>query len=219
MTAQHLIGQRVSLRAGHCTVLNQASFEIPLDGITLLRGANGAGKTTFLRALLGLHPIEHGTLHLLGHSPRQARRFIGYMPQKMDDHAPMLPVISHVIACLTGMRWGLPWSQQSRRDAITLLSLTGADHLTDRPLGVLSGGERQRVALAQALAHQPRLLILDEPLAALDARTRRTSMELFSHLNRTLGTALLMTAHESLDGIDISSALRDIWLDGGQLRA
>ncbi|WP_018979878.1 metal ABC transporter ATP-binding protein [Saccharibacter floricola] len=217
MTTPCLFGRKLLLQVGPCTVLNDADFDLPLNGITILRGANGVGKTSFLRAILGLTPLQAGTLLLDHKPPKQARHCIGYMPQKAGQQAPMLPVISHVIACIAGQSWGLSWSRAPRREALRLLTITGAVHLADRPLGVLSGGERQRVALAQALAHQPRLLILDEPLAALDPQARDANRILFSELYNRYDIALLMTAHSALEADDFSCPAHEIWLEEGQL--
>lgn len=217
MTIPLISAHDVCLNTGACTIFNHAYFDLPLEGITLLRGANGAGKTTFLRALLGLEKLQCGSLKLLNTSPKKARHHIGYMPQKTENHAPMLPVLSHLIASLTGTKWGFSLSSHSQKEAMHLLSLTGADHLATRPLGVLSGGERQRVALAQALVHHPHFLILDEPLAALDRQARHDTIALWAHLNTTFNMPLLMTAHETLELAHFPLPVKEIWLREGKL--
>lgn len=217
MKKAHLSCRDVSLRVGQHPVLSHASLELPLNGLTILRGRNGAGKTCFLRALTGILPLQGGEILVNGHPPAEARHHCGYMPQRTDDTAPMLPVISHVMACVKGSCWGLPHPGRTRRKAEALLSETDALSLADRPLGVLSGGERQRVALAQALASSPNLLILDEPFAALDHGSHEALLQLFTRLHQQKGMDLLMTVHGPLATSGLPLPVREITLGEGAL--
>ena len=207
----------VSFQVGHHLILDHVTLELPLKGLTILRGRNGAGKTCFLRALTGLLPVQGGSLLINGLPPAEARHHCGYMPQRADDTAPMLPVISHVMASLKGTCWGLPRPSVTRQKAEALLSETGALPLANRPLGVLSGGERQRVALAQALASSPDLLILDEPFAALDRKGHDTLLQLFSQLHQQKRVNLLITAHGALTTEGLPLPVREIVLKNGGL--
>lgn len=189
---------RARLCAGTKTILDDVTLTIPLAGITLLSGRNGAGKSTFLKACLGLVRMQGGTLLIDGEAPAIARRRIGYMPQGLSDTALMIPAISHVMAAMQGTCWGIPLPFGKRRsDAERLLALTGALSFARRPLGLLSGGERQRVCLARALVDTPGLLLLDEPLAALDHEAQRQIVSLLETLTRDLNVAILMTSHET----------------------
>ncbi|MCX5616442.1 ATP-binding cassette domain-containing protein [Bombella sp. TMW 2.2559] len=217
MKKAHLACHDVSFQVGRHLILNHATLDLPLKGLTILRGRNGAGKTCFLRALMGLLPIQGGTLLINNLPPAKARHHCGYMPQRADETAPMLPVISHVMACLKGTCWGLPHPGRTRRKTEQLLAEVDALPLADRPLGVLSGGERQRVALAQALANSPGLLILDEPFAALDHKSHDALLQLFTRLHQQKGMNLLITAHGSLSTKDLPLPVRDITLREGAL--
>ncbi|MBF0849891.1 ATP-binding cassette domain-containing protein [Gluconobacter sp. R75690] len=193
-----LVLRDVTLTAGSTCVLRDASLTVPLSGMTLLSGRNGAGKSTLLRAMLGLIPLQGGEILTHGLPPAQARQHIGYMPQSVTDAALLLPAVSHVRAAVDGLRWGLPLRLRPRREeADRLLALTGASAFAHRPLGLLSGGERQRVGLAQALAGKPDLLLLDEPLAALDQAGQEQTVRLLTDLTERLGIGIVLTSHET----------------------
>lgn len=148
-------------------------LDVPLDGVTVLFGPSGAGKTTVLRAVAGLDRAG-GRVVVDGRTWDDGTRFVparrrrvGYLSQE-PTLFPHLDVDTNVGYGLAGV---VPRSRRTQvvRDA---LEAAGAGHLTGRRVTGLSGGEAQRVALARALAPGPRLLLLDEPLSALDAPTR-----------------------------------------------
>jgi molybdate transport system ATP-binding protein len=154
-----------------------AELAVP-DGtaVTVLFGPSGSGKTTLLRALAGLEPLDGGRITARGALwndgsrvvvPARQRR-VGYLFQ---DHA-LFPHLSVTANVAYGLR-DVPRRDRADR-ARSALAAAQAAHLTDRMVGQLSGGEAQRVALARALAPRPDLLLLDEPLSALDAATRTT---------------------------------------------
>jgi len=98
---------------------------------------------------------------------------------------------------LDGERWGIPWpSRSARKEVERVLDLTGAADYADRPFSVLSGGEKQRITLAQALLGNPRLLILDEPLASLDPKNQKLLVECISRVRKETGTTILFIAHD-----------------------
>ena len=199
----NLFLDQVTLCAGAKTILDNVTLTVPMTGVTLLAGRNGSGKSTFLKACLGLVRLQSGVLLLKGQLPELACRQIGYMPQGLSDTALMIPAISHVMAAMKGARWGIPLPSRARREeAERLLALTGALSFARRPLGLLSGGERQRVCLAQALTDNPKMLLLDEPLAALDHEAQHQIVSLLDTLTRDLGISILLTSHETeaLDG-------------------
>ena len=191
----------------------------PGETVALL-GPNGAGKTTLLWAIAGLVAIDRGHVRLddvLLDDPEQAtwipteRRRIGFVFQ---DHA-LFPHLSALDNIAFGLRAGGVRRAEARRQAHAWLERMGlAAHAAARPRE-LSGGEAQRVALARALAISPRLLLLDEPLAALDATTRiGVRRDLRRHLDSFAGSRLLVT-HDPLDAVALAD--RVIVLEGGHV--
>jgi molybdate transport system ATP-binding protein len=192
---------QATLRLARPTFSLEAEFEVPPGRTLVLVGESGAGKTTVLRLLAGLERPDSGRIVLDGevwydgalgtHLPPQ-QRDVGWVPQ---DYAlfPHLSVRENLRFGLTAR--GVPrTAQDARLDAA--LEQVGITDLAARPVSSLSGGQQQRVALARALAPEPRLLLLDEPLAALDLRTRRLVRgELRRLLAATAGPAILVTHH------------------------
>jgi zinc/manganese transport system ATP-binding protein len=177
-------------------ILRDVSFSLEAGEVTGLIGMNGAGKTTLLRAVLGLQPVSSGQVHLAG--GRLGRRSIGYVPQKVVLD-PDLPVRARDLVELgmDGRRLGLPLRSQSKRAAVdTLLSSVDALHLAEARVGGLSGGEQQRVLIAHALARQPRLLLLDEPLANLDLPSTQGTVRLLGRIAREQKVAILLSTHD-----------------------
>ncbi|MFJ9528745.1 ABC transporter permease [Streptomyces cyaneofuscatus] len=177
-------------------------------------GPNGAGKTTLLRALLGLTPRAHAQLRL-GESDVTAlpphRRGVAWVPQ---DGA-LFPHLSAVSNTAYGLRThGVPRAE-ARREAQSWLDRLGVGHLAHRKPGQLSGGQAQRVALARALAARPRLLLLDEPLAALDQTTRaHVRHTLRRHLAEFGGVCLIVT-HDPVEAVSLAD--RVLVLDDGRV--
>lgn len=193
--------QDVSVQLGGRLIWSGATFKIePGEFVTIL-GPNGAGKSTLLRLLLGLARPSGGGVTVLGRTPRRGNPAIGYVPQRRLIDAD-LPVRGRdlVMLGLNGLRWGfsLPgaaWRQQRERAAETLEAV-GATAYADRPIGQLSGGEQQRLFLAQALVGEPRLLLLDEPLASLDLRSQEGIASIVSRLARERGFTVMMVTHD-----------------------
>ncbi|MFD7783777.1 ABC transporter permease [Streptomyces nojiriensis] len=181
--------------------------ELTLDaepGTTIaVVGENGAGKTTLLRALLGLTPRAHAALRLGDDDVTTLpphKRQVAWVPQ---DGA-LFPHLTAVANTAYGLRArGVPRAR-ARREARTWLDRLGVLHLADRRPAQLSGGQAQRVALARALAARPRLLLLDEPLAALDQTTRaRVRHTLRTHLAGFGGVCLIVT-HDPVEAVSLA---------------
>ncbi|WP_188944588.1 metal ABC transporter ATP-binding protein [Nakamurella endophytica] len=165
-------------------------------------GANGSGKTSLLRVLLGQQPLRHGSARIAGAPVRRGSGLVGYVPQRVAiDAAAAVRVRDLVRLGVDGHRWGPPFTvgaaRRRLRDTVDrLLADVGAAHLADVPVAQLSGGELQRVRVAQALATDPLLLLCDEPLAALDPAHQQEVAALIDRRRRDRDTAVLFVTHE-----------------------
>ncbi|MFI8434048.1 ABC transporter permease [Streptomyces sp. NPDC079020] len=166
-------------------------------------GPNGAGKTTLLRALLGLTPRAHAELRLGGADVTALpphRRGVAWVPQ---DGA-LFPHLNALTNTAYGLRARGVARGEARREAQAWLDRLGVGHLAHRKPAQLSGGQAQRVALARALAARPRLLLLDEPLAALDQTTRaHVRHTLRGHLADFGGVCLIVT-HDPVEAVSLA---------------
>jgi zinc/manganese transport system ATP-binding protein len=182
-------------------VWSGASFSAaPGEFLTVL-GPNGAGKSTLLRMVLGLLPPAAGTLRVFGEPPRRGNPGIGYVPQRRAlDSDLAIGAADMVSLGIDGHRWGSrlsPRARRQREDVVRqALAAVGAAGLARRPIGRLSGGEQQRLQLAQALVSQPRLLLLDEPLASLDLRSQQEVSQLVAELQAEFGFTVVLVTHD-----------------------
>jgi ABC-2 type transport system ATP-binding protein len=157
----------LSKRYRRVTALSDCTITVPEGRISALIGPNGAGKTTLLRLLAGLARPSSGEVTVLGGTPRQDPAFlagIGFLAQEIPLYR-RLSAEDHIRA---GAHLNPRWDGGSARDRLRGLNIP-----LDRAVGTLSGGQRAQVGLAMALAKRPRLLLLDEPVAALDPLARR----------------------------------------------
>jgi molybdate transport system ATP-binding protein len=204
------VGDRVSLAARILIKRDKFSLDLTLNAepgeVVALLGPNGAGKTTALRALAGLLPLQDGEIMLDGaridRDPPEERRIgVVFQDYLLFPHLTALDNVAFGPRCRRVPR------RQAREQALQWLSRVGlADHVRRKPRQ-LSGGQAQRVALARALATEPKLLLLDEPLAALDARTRLdTRAQLRQHL-AAFGGATVLVTHDPLDALMLADRL------------
>jgi zinc/manganese transport system ATP-binding protein len=179
-------------------ILHDVSFAVQPGEFVGLIGSNGAGKTTLLRVLLGLQASTSGTVSFGGGLPGRRAGVIGYLPQKVALDTD-LPLRARDVVSLgfDGQRLGIPLPSRRRRALVDeLLAAVGATAFADTRVGQLSGGQQQRVLIAHALASEPRLLLLDEPLANLDIRSAQEIVELLARIGRDRGVAVLLSAHD-----------------------
>jgi molybdate/tungstate transport system ATP-binding protein len=184
---------QVTLRQGMFS-LERVSLEIPTGQYGVLMGKTGTGKTSLLEAVCGLRAVTAGSIHLLGRDVtalRPAARGVGYVPQDGSLFS-RLTVREHLAFALVVRRWS--WAAIERRVG-ELASLLGIEYLLDRRPQGLSGGEIQRVALGRALAMRPGVLLLDEPLSAVDEDTRGEMYELLLSVRRQTQTTVLHVTH------------------------
>jgi ABC-2 type transport system ATP-binding protein len=175
------------------TALDDLTVEVP-RGLVGLVGANGAGKTTMFRLMLGLARPSEGRLEVCGvdvaADPIEVRSRLGYMPE--HECLPLDQTAADVVATF-GELSGLP-ARDARQRASDILDLVGLDEARFRPIGGFSTGMRQRTKLAQAIVADPELVLLDEPTAGLDPLGREEMLMLVARLG-TFGISVLMATH------------------------
>jgi zinc/manganese transport system ATP-binding protein len=188
----------VSVVRGGRLIWSEGTFEVPAGGITAVIGSNGSGKTTLLQVILGLTRVASGEVLVLGKPAGEATDAIGYVPQNYAAAAGnAVRACDAVLLGLTGNRWGFARvSPDERRRVEEILAAVGATPFARRRLSQLSGGQRQRVAIAEALVGRPQLLILDEPLTALDLRNQREIVRLLATIRDEFGVTILVVAHD-----------------------
>nr|WP_313775037.1 ATP-binding cassette domain-containing protein [Mycobacterium sp.] len=193
-----LVFDDVSVVRGGRLIWSEGTFTIPSGGIVAVIGSNGSGKSTLLQVVLGLLPVASGSVSVLGGRPGANNDQIGYVPQDYVAGAgEVIRARDAVMLGLTGRRWGLRRNTRDDRDRVTeALRAVEAEDFADRRVSQLSGGQRQRIALANALVSRPQLLILDEPLAALDLRTQHEIVALLARLNTEYDVTILVVAHD-----------------------
>ncbi|MEZ4505113.1 MAG: metal ABC transporter ATP-binding protein [Thermomicrobiales bacterium] len=180
-------------------VLSGVDLRIPSGHFVGLIGPSGAGKTTLLRTIVGLTPRVSGTVEVSG-SPvtfGDPPANVGYVPQVgvIDWSFPVTVENVVVMGKHRQMGW-LPWpSKRDKRDVAEILDRLGIGDLAKRHIRDLSGGQQQRTFLARALISKPDLLILDEPTASVDIRTRDEILHLLAEINET-GISIVITTHE-----------------------
>jgi zinc transport system ATP-binding protein len=188
----------LSVYAGDRLLVDQVELHLHGGRLTALVGPNGAGKTTLLRAILGQLPTRAG-LTCLDHqgAPLAAPPRIGFVPQNLQID-PDLPLSVVELFAAYGCRhpiWVSLPGNYVRRVAARLDRVVAA-HLLHRRAGSLSGGEWQRVLLALALENDPNLLLLDEPVSAMDANGRKAFYDTVSALCHGLGISVLLVSHD-----------------------
>ena len=183
----------LSKHYGSVVALDSVDFSVG-DGITGLLGPNGAGKSTAIKLFLGLLQPTKGTAEVMGAMPYHdvnARSLLGYMPEH-----DCLPTSVNASEFLTHMAQvsGLPPAQARTRAADTMRHV-GLDEARYRSMGEYSTGMKQRVKLAQAIVHDPRLVLLDEPTAGLDPGGREEMLDLVRRTGRDFGISIVFSSH------------------------
>jgi ABC-type Mn2+/Zn2+ transport system ATPase subunit len=182
--------ERVTCAYDRTPVLVDADLDVGEGDFIGVVGPSGSGKTTMLRALLGAVRPQRGRVW------RRPGLTVGYVPQieTVNWNFPVTVLETVLMARTAGRR--LPWpSPAERREAGAVLARLGLAGLSQRHIRELSGGQQQRIFIARALLAQPQLLLLDEPTAGVDVRTRHEVLHLLAELNAG-GLAILLTTHD-----------------------
>jgi zinc/manganese transport system ATP-binding protein len=193
-------------RMGGQTIWSDVSLIVRAGEFVAILGPNGVGKSTLLKAILGLVPLAAGQARVLGARPKTGNAAIGYLPQRHAfDPGARVRGVDIVRLGWDGDRWGvplpaaLPWAHRSRaarRRVREVIDLVGAQSYANRPVGQSSGGEQQRLLIAQALVRRPELLLLDEPLDSLDVTSQASISALIQSVCRSEAVAVMLVAHD-----------------------
>ena len=178
-------------------VLEAVNFQIDRGEMVGIIGPNGSGKSTLIKTVLGLVKPLRGDVSILGSKGAPERHLVGYTPQTelVDWDFPV--TVADVALMGRYSRRGLfrRTTNEDREAADAALELVKIFELRDRLIGELSGGQRRRVLLARAMAHKPELLLLDEPMAGLDATTQHQLLDLLDEL-RAKGATVVLSTHD-----------------------
>lgn len=194
----------------------EVAAQLPSSGITAIFGVSGAGKTSLINAIVGLSRPQRGQIVLNERTLFDAERRIFLPPEKrrvgyVFQDARLFPHYR----VKGNLQYGMPASMQSQFDM--LVSLLGIEHLLGRYPLTLSGGEKQRVAIGRALLSAPEILLMDEPLAALDLPRKRELMPYLLRLAKQVNIPILYVSHSMEEILQLAG--RVLILDNGQVKA
>lgn len=181
-------------------VLERVSFRIEPGEFVALVGPNGSGKSTLLKILLGLLRPDSGEVRLFGTEPDRFddRWRLGYVPQRPALPRDFPATVEEVVSAgrLANRGWHRRLRSDDRDEIAHAITSVALDDLRDRRIGELSGGQQQRAFIAKAFAGQPELLVLDEPVAGVDAESQHRFAGSLTHLVDEHGAAVLLVSHE-----------------------
>jgi zinc transport system ATP-binding protein len=178
------------------TVLEGVNLDIRQGDFIAMIGPNGGGKTTLLKLILGLLKPGKGSIRVLGDTTEKASHQIGYVPQDVHINRGF-PITAMDIVLMGKLQPDRRWaksSAQDRQEALNALKRLEIETFANSKIGELSGGQRQRVFIARALVSQPKLLLLDEPTASIDAKGQAEFYSLLKTLNKDI--PILVVSHD-----------------------
>jgi molybdate transport system ATP-binding protein len=206
---QVTVALQMQLRVRRGDFVLDAALQVRQGEILALLGPNGSGKSTLLGALAGLIPLESGTVRVAGRTISDTDRRVAVPPEHrgvglLGQEPLLFPHLSAIDNVAFGRQSQGVRRPDARAEAVGWLSAVGLDGLGNRKSSQLSGGQQQRVAIARALAAQPRVLLLDEPLAAVDVPTASVLRQLLRERLAATGTAAIFVTHDVLDAIVVA---------------
>ncbi len=209
-------GRHVVVSRGDTVALRESDFTVPPGSITAVIGPNGSGKSTLLHAIAGLLPIDSGSLSVLGATPQRSQPQIAYVlqystPQKGSPLTVEEAVMMGRYPTMGFLRRPSSRDRERVRAAMERLDIA---HLSRRHLTELSGGQRQRVYVAQGIAQDHTLLLLDEPLTGLDITSAKT-IDAIIHDEPQHGCSVILTTHD----LEEAQAADHVILTGGRVIA
>ncbi len=163
-------------------------------------GPNGGGKSTLIKLILGILKPSKGSISIFNNTPTKARNrgLIGYLPQRIEADLDW-PISVREVVSLARTCHRKPWAKPSVEDREAIdrsLELVDLQDLADRPIGALSGGQLQRAMIARAIAIEPKLLVLDEPMVGVDIAGQQRFGQLINTLQERLGLTVIVVSHD-----------------------
>lgn len=193
---------------GQTPALTKISLQVEEGEFLGIMGPNGGGKSTLLKVMLGLVPVTSGSIKIYNKDRKDSRSLVGYVPQfaTMDKRFPISVFEVVLTGCIKkSLSPFFRFSNQDKENAYEQLEKVGIQNLANRQISQLSGGEFQKLLIARALAVQPRILLLDEPTASVDAKSREQIYHLLGELNKEM--TIILVTH---DLMAISSNVRSL---------
>ena len=192
-------------------VLRDVSFKLEKGGFLGIIGTNGAGKSTLIKLILGMLPMQSGKISLFGRDIKNgiARDKIGYVSQKALSFNTDFPAtVREVVMANLYSKRGLfrRYTKEDYEKFDTVIKQVGMQEYANKLIGQLSGGQQQRVFIARALVSSPELLLMDEPVAGIDAPSAEEIMSIISKLNKS-GITIVMTNHDTPSLVRAASSL------------
>lgn len=194
MTLKAVEINNLSIKYNEQLVLNVINFSIEENDFVAIIGPNGGGKSTLLKVILGILTPNTGEVKVFGKEPKKARDLMGYLPQNLDfDRDFPINVLETV---LTGRYHGLfkNYTKEDQKAVLHALKDVEMQDFKDRQISKLSGGQMQRVFIARAIVREPKLLIMDEPMASIDPEMQHSFYELMSRLKDKM--AIVLVSHD-----------------------
>lgn len=194
MTQKAVEMKNVSLKFNEQPVLHDINLTINKKDFIAIIGPNGGGKSTLLKIMLGLLTPDTGEVRVFGRKPKKARDLMGYLPQNVSfDHDFPINVFDTV---LSGRYHGLfkGYSKNDKKAVLNALKDVQMEEFKDRQISRLSGGQIQRVFIARALVREPKLLLMDEPMASIDPEMQNSFYQLLSKLKDKM--AIVLVSHD-----------------------
>lgn len=202
--------KNITVSRNRAQLLSDVSLKIDQGEFIGICGQNGAGKTTLLKVILGMMPILQGEISVFGNNykkgfPLDIRKQMAYVPQVLgnDSYTPLN--VEDVISIGRAGKAGLfrKLTDYDKEQINSAAEVTGISHLLKKPIGQLSGGERKKVSIARAIAQEPKLLILDEPLNNLDIVSQKNILQLIEKIYFRKKISIVLVMHH----IDLFSEL------------
>jgi sulfate transport system ATP-binding protein len=203
---------------GDFVALEDVNLTVPGGELVALLGPSGSGKTTLLRIIAGLEPADEGTIHFHGEDATAQpvrERQVGFVFQHYALFRHMTVFENVAFGLRVRPRRERPSESEIRETVMGLLALVQLDVLASRRPSELSGGQRQRVALARALAVKPRVLLLDEPFGALDAKVRKELRRWLRRLHEEVHVTSVFVTHDQEEALEVSD--RVVIMNAGRI--